>query len=178
MEQRPRHQEQQNWHGPTTTQTPYKQERLALVLPPAREAATGFRTNLGSTSDNVRNAVKFEFSTSISAFGIFGGDLETGAPGSPAGLLFISFTDGSTETIEYLPDSTLFPDATFSGTGNNTSETYGNETGRFIGIADDSRLIDEVIFVVGDDNQDDDGDSEQLSFIAPITFTDVNLDGT
>ncbi len=114
----------------------------------------------------------------VSAFGIFGGDLETGGPnGSPSGLLFVEFTNGTSETINYSPDSTLFPDATFSGTGNNTSETYGNETGRFIGIADDTRLIQRITIVVGDDDDSDDGDGEQLSFIAPITFTEVSGGG-
>lgn len=137
----------------------------------------GIRTDGGLRSDDVRNAVKFTLTNPVSAFGVFGGDLETGAPGSPLGLLFVSFTDGSSEIIDYTPDSTLFSDASFSNTGNNLSETYGNETGRFIGISDDTRLINEVIFVVGDDDQNDDGDSEQLSFIAPMTFTDVNANG-
>lgn len=137
----------------------------------------GIRTNGGSTTDGVRNAVKFTFSNPISAFGIFGGDLETGALNSPEGLLHISFTDSSTETIFYSPDSTLFSDASYSSTGNNLSETYGNETGRFVGVSDDTRLISSVIFVVGDDDQNDDGDSEQLSFIAPMTFTEVSASG-
>jgi hypothetical protein len=137
----------------------------------------GIRTNGGSGTDDIRNAVKFSLTTPVSAFGIFGGDLETGGPGSPLGVLFVTFTDSSTETINYSPDSTLFSDASFTASGNNTSETYGNETGRFVGISDDTRLISEVIFVVGDDDENDDGDFEQLSFIAPMTFTDVDANG-
>lgn len=141
----------------------------------ASGAGTGYgvRTD-GSSADGVRNGVRFDFTNAISAFGIFGGDLETGGPnGSPEGFLYLHFTDGSDEFINYVPDLSLLPDASFSGTGNNLSETYGNETGRFIGISDDARLIDYAIFVVGDDDDNDDGDSEHLSFIAPITFTEV-----
>ncbi len=138
----------------------------------------GIRTNAGSGSDGIRNAVQFSLTTPVSAFGIFGGDLETGGPnGSPLGFLYVTFTDGSTETIIYEPDATILGDASFSGTGNNQSETYGNETGRFVGIADDTRLISSVVFVVGDDDDGDDGDSEQLSFIAPMTFTEVTGGG-
>lgn len=137
----------------------------------------GIFTSGGSGSDGIRNAVRFTFSNPVSAFGIFGGDLETGASGSPIGFLAVTFTDNSTETIDYTPDSSLFPDATFSSTGNNTSESYGNETTRFVGISDNTRLISSVVFVVGDDDLNDDGDNEQLSFIAPITFTNVTAEG-
>ncbi len=137
-------------------------------------------TSQGALSDGIRNAVTFDL-TSLAgggaySFGIFGGDLESGGPGgSPTGFLHVEFADGSTAVIDYLPDSTLFPDAAFTGS-NNTSETYGNETGRFIGIADDQRRIVRVTFVVGDDDVGDNGDSEQLSFIAPIVF--MHFDGT
>lgn len=137
----------------------------------------GINTNSGAGTDGIRNAIRFELSTPVSSFGIFGGDLETGASGSPLGFLYVSFTDGSSEIIDYTPDSSLFPDTVFSGTGNNDSETYGNETARFVGISDDSRFINEVVFVVGDDDLNDDGDTEQLSFIAPMTFTEVTIDG-
>ncbi len=137
----------------------------------------GIRTK-GSSGADFRSAVRFDFSTPVSAFGVFGGDLETGGPGSsPEGFLHVHFTNGETERISYTPDPTLFPDASFSPSGNNQSETYGNETGRFIGISDDARLIDYAVFVVGDDDQNGTGNDEQLSFIAPMTFTDVK-DGT
>lgn len=123
----------------------------------------------------IRNAVTFTLSSPVSAFGVFGGDLETGGPNaSPQGFLCVEFTNGDTERVFYTLDSTLFADASFSGTGNNLSETYGNETGRFIGIADDIRLIDSVTFVVGDDDDGDDGDTERLSLIAPIVLTEVS----
>lgn len=137
----------------------------------------GVFTSGGSGSDGIRNAVRFTFSNPVSAFGVFGGDLETGGPGSPLGFLFVTFTNNTTETINYAPDSSLFPNATFSGTGNNTSETYGNETTRFVGISDNTRLISSVVFVVGDDDLNDNGDNEQLSFIAPMTFTRVTATG-
>lgn len=130
-------------------------------------------TTGGSSSDNIRNAVTFNFATAVSAFGIFGGDLETGGPnGSPLGFLNVAFSNGDVERINYTPDPALIPGATFSG-NNNTSQTYGNETGRFVGISDDTRLISSVTFVVGDDDIADDGDNEQLSFIAPVTFSRV-----
>lgn len=135
-------------------------------------------TDNGATSDGIRNGVLFDLSGfnggGVYSFGIFGGDLETGAPGSPFGFLLITFTDNSTEIINYNPDATLFPDAAWS-TGNNISETYGNETSRFIGISNDTKLIKSALFVVGDDDLNDDGDSEQLSFIGSgITFLDAS----
>ncbi len=133
----------------------------------------GIRTH-GNSGADTRNAVRFDFSDPISSFGIFGGDLETGGPGtSPEGFLYIHFNNGDTERINYTPDPSLIPDASFSSSGNNSSETYGNETGRFIGIADDTRLIDFAVFVVGDDDVDGTGNDEQLSFIAPISFIEV-----
>lgn len=137
-------------------------------------------TSQGGTSDGIRNAVTFNLSSfaggGVYAFGIFGGDLETGGPGgSPSGFLFVQFANGDTETIKYDPDASLFPDAAFTGT-NNAGETYGNETSRFVGISDDTRLITAVTFVVGDDDDGDNGDSEQLSFIAPMVF--MSFDGT
>ena len=141
----------------------------------ASGAGSGYSiaTQNGGT-DGRRNAVKFNFSNfdggGIFAFGIFGGDLETGGPGgSPVGLLYINFADGTDETINYTPDSTLTGGAVFSN-GNNTSRAYGNETGRFIGISNNAKRITSALFVVGDDDVADDGDTEQLSFIAPMTF--------
>lgn len=56
----------------------------------------GVYTSGGSGSDGIPNAVRFTFSNPVSAFGIFGGDLETGASGSPLGFLAVTFTDNST----------------------------------------------------------------------------------
>lgn len=130
----------------------------------------------GGLNNGLRNAVNFDLSNfeggGVYSFGIFGGDLETGAPGAPLGFLRVTFVDDSTEIIPYLPDSTLFPNATWDG-NNNISETYGNETTRFIGIVSDTLRIKSALFVVGDDDLNGDGTDEQLSFIAGgITFLD------
>jgi MYXO-CTERM domain-containing protein len=145
----------------------------------AKGANSGYYlgTTVGSSSDGVRNGVSFDLSAfsggGVYSFGVFGGDLETGAPGSPSGFLLLTFTDNTTETILYAPDPTLFPAAVWSATGNNLSQTYGNDTTRFIGIVSDSKLIKSALFVVGDDDLNDDGDSELLSFIAGgVTFLD------
>ena len=135
----------------------------------------------------------------VYSFGLFGGDLETGDaalpgypvapavatvtgknPGDPhggaTGFLYVEYSDATTETILYSPDPSVFPDAAFSATSGNqstTSSSYGNETTRFIGVATDgSKLITAVVFVVGDDDTDDDGGTEQLSFVAPMVFLD------
>ncbi len=137
-------------------------------------------TDNGAAGDGIRNGVKFDLTGfaggGVYAFGIFGGDLETGAPGSPAGFLRLTFADNSVETITYAPDATLFGDAVWSPTtGNNTSETYGNETSRFIGIISDDKRITSALFVVGDDDTNDSGDSEHLSFIGGgVTFLDAS----
>lgn len=134
---------------------------------------------IGTTAgvnNGLRNAVLFDLSNfdggGVYSFGIFGGDLETGAPGAPLGFLMVTYVDDSTEIIPYLPDPTLFPDANWDG-NNNISETYGNETTRFIGIVSDDLRIKSALFVVGDDDLNGNGSDEQLSFIAGgITFLD------
>ncbi len=146
----------------------------------AKSAGSGYYlgTSGGSSSDGIRNGVNFDLSGfsggGVYSFGVFGGDLETGAPGSPSGFLLLTFTDSSTETIIYSPDSFIFGDANWTAaTGNNISQTYGNETTRFVGFVSDAKLIKSALFVVGDDDKNDNGDSEQLSFIAGgITFLD------
>jgi hypothetical protein len=137
-------------------------------------------TEGGATSDDVRNGVSFDLSSfagrGVYSFGIFGGDLETGGPGSPFGFLRVTFLDDSYEDIIYAPDPTLFVDTVYTG-NNNISETFGNETSRFIGISSADKRIKSALFVVGDDDKNDNGDSEQLSFIGSgITF--LNADGT
>jgi MYXO-CTERM domain-containing protein len=145
----------------------------------AKGANSGYYlgTTGGSSSDGIRNGVNFDLSAfsggGVYSFGVFGGDLETGAPGSPSGFLLLTFTDNTTETIIYAPDATLFPNAVWDVNNNNTSQTYGNETTRFIGLVSDSKLIKSALFVVGDDDKNDNGDFEQLSFIAGgVTFLD------
>lgn len=147
----------------------------------AKGANSGYYlgTTGGSSSDGVRNGVTFDLSAfsggGVYSFGVFGGDLETGAPGSPSGFLLLTFTDNTTEKIIYAPDATLFPNAVWDVNNNNTSQTYGNETTRFIGLVSDSKLIKSALFVVGDDDKNDNGDSEQLSFIAGgVTFLDAS----
>jgi hypothetical protein len=146
-------------------------------------------TSGGSTSDNVRNAVKFDFTNfsggGIYSFGIFAGDLETGNNLNTAGaltgsigvrgFLYLTFTDPliPAQRVDYTPTASLAAAATFTG-NNHTNDGYGNNTGRFIGFSSDDKKIATAVFVVGDDDKvavgEGNGDNEQLSFIAPITF--------
>ncbi len=146
-------------------------------------------TSGGNGSDNIRNAVKFDFTNfsggGIYSFGIFGGDLETGdnlttagsLPGSIGvrGFLYLTFTDPMipAQRVDYTPTASLAAAATFTG-NNHTNDGYGNNTGRFIGFSSDDKKIASAVFVVGDDDKvavgEGNGDNEQLSFIAPITF--------
>jgi len=148
-------------------------------------------TTGGATADGIRNAINFNFSNffggGLYSFGIFGGDLETGnnfsTAGSAAGtvgvrgFLLLTFSDTTTQRIDYTPTLSLAQHAIFSG-NNHTNAGYGNETGRFIGLSSSEKMITNALFVVGDDDLvasgEGDGDSEQLSFIAPITFLEAN----
>ncbi|MDB6069620.1 MAG: hypothetical protein JWL81_791 [Verrucomicrobiales bacterium] len=148
-------------------------------------------TESGSTSDKIRNAVQFDLSGfaggGLYSFGIFGGDLETGdninATGAVTGsvgvrgFLLLTFEDSTTQRIDYAPTAALAAAATFTG-NNHTNAGYGNETGRFIGLASDDKRITSAVFVVGDDDKiaasEGNGDSEQLGFIAPVTFLESN----
>lgn len=148
-------------------------------------------TQGGSTSDKIRNAVRFDLSGfaggGLYSFGIFGGDLETGdnadvlgsTTGSVGvrGFLLLTFEDATTQRIDYTPTPSLAAAATFTG-NNHTNTGYGNETSRFIGLASNDKRITSAIFVVGDDDKvastEGNGDSEQLSFIAPVTFLESN----
>jgi hypothetical protein len=132
-------------------------------------------TSGGGGGDGVRNAVSFDLSGfdggGVYAFGLFGGDLETSTAGV-LGFLRVLYADATFEDIFYAPDQSLADDAVFDE-NNNTSETYGNETSRFIGVSSDDKRIVAAIFVVGDDDLHGTGDDEQLSFIAPMTFLDA-----
>ncbi len=148
-------------------------------------------TTGGATADGIRNAISFNFSNfdggGLYSFGIFGGDLETGdnssTVGSMAGtvgvrgFLLLTFSDATTQRIDYTPTISLAENATFTG-NNHSNAGYGNLTGRFIGLSSSEKKITNALFVVGDDDivasGEGDGDSEQLSFIAPITFLEAN----
>jgi len=148
-------------------------------------------TTGGATADGIRNAINFDFSNfaggGLYSFGIFGGDLETGdnfsTAGSVAGsvgvrgFLLLTFLDNTSQRIDYTPTLSLANNATFTG-NNHTTAGYGNLTGRFIGLSSSNQIIKNAIFVVGDDDRvaagEGDGDSEQLSFIAPIAFLAAN----
>jgi hypothetical protein len=146
----------------------------------ARGTGSGYYlgTEGGAQTDGIRNGVTFDLTGfsggGVYSFGVFGGDLETGAPGSVSGFLRLTFTDDTTETIIYTPDPTVAAAASWTG-ANNTTPTYGNETTRFIGLVSDSKLIKSALFVVGDDDLNETGDSEQMSFIAGgVTFLDAS----
>lgn len=148
-------------------------------------------TSGGATQDGIRNAVSFDLrgfaGGGLYSFGIFGGDLETGdnstTVGSTAGtvgvrgFLLLTFSNGATQRIDYTPTVSLATNATFAGNDHNNAG-YGNQTGRFIGLSSSDRIITNALFVVGDDDRvavgEGDGDSEQLSFIAPIAFLESN----
>lgn len=130
----------------------------------------------GSSSDNVRNAINIDLSGfaggGVYSYGMFVGDVETGGPGSVLAFLRLTFLDDSFYDITLTPDATLFPNALWSG-NNNVSETYGNETTRFIGFVSDTMMVKSALLVVGDDDLNENGDSEQVSIIAQgITFLD------
>ena len=114
--------------------------------------------NSGSTTS--RNAVLFDFSEPVTAFGAWFGDLETSSDGTSA---IVRLLDASGNRIG---DDIVVPSTTDpSQCGAASFRGCGNRTTRWIGFVDDASQVKQMLVVVGDDAAGETGHREHLSFI-------------
>ena len=114
--------------------------------------------NSGSTTS--RNAVLFNFSEPVTAFGAWFGDLETNPNGTSA---VVGLLDASGNRIG--DDIVVLPTTDPSQCGAASFRGCGNRTTRWIGFVDDASQVKQMLVVVGDDAAGENGDREHLSFI-------------
>jgi len=114
-----------------------------------------------------RNAVLFQFSEPVAAFGAWFGDVETRTDGggTPARVQLFDDTNSLIED-QVIPTSTA--DQSECGAPVNDGFTgCGNETTRWIGFIDTDVSVSAMLVIVGDDDTtgDDQGFGESISFI-------------
>ncbi len=114
--------------------------------------------NSGGTTS--RNAVLFEFSEPVTAFGAWFGDLETNPNGTSA-IVRLLDADGNRIGDDIVVPPTVDP----SQCGAATFRGCGNRTTRWIGFVDDTTQVKQMLVVVGDDAPGDSGNREHISFI-------------
>ena len=115
--------------------------------------------NAGSTTS--RNAVLFEFSQPVAAFGAWFGDVETRPNGGTPAILRLLDENGNRIGEDIIINTTT-PDQTQCG-GSFTG--CGNSTTRWIGFVDPNVRVKKMLVIVGDDDLGGTGNSEHLSFI-------------
>ena len=140
-------------------------------------AAQPYYWNQSGGSTTSRNGVLFEFSSPVSAFGAWFGDLETRADGgTPAILRLLDVNDvqiGQDQIIE--PDPSFFASEADCGGSNSTDITgCGNSTTRWIGFVDPLARVSKMVVIVGDDDLGEDGNTERLSFIGATVASATN----
>lgn len=137
--------------------------------------------NTGSTTS--RNAVLFEFSEPVTAFGAWFADVETRTDGNgtPA-ILRLLDESGNRIGNDIIIDASVTdqsqcgsPSATFP-TSDDNFRGCGNRTTRWIGFADPDAQVKQMLVVVGDDDFGDQGDREHLSFIGATLLQPVASD--
>ncbi|MEO1400354.1 MAG: DUF11 domain-containing protein [Cyanobacteria bacterium J06635_1] len=115
--------------------------------------------NSGSTTS--RNAILFDFSEPVTAFGAWFGDLETRLDGTPAIVRLLDTNGNRIGDDIVVPPTTADP----SQCGTSTFRGCGNRTTRWIGFVDDTTQVKQMLVVVGDDGLGETGDREHVSFI-------------
>ncbi len=127
-----------------------------------------------SSTDNSRFAVRFTFDSPVKSFGAWFGDLETRIEdGTPAVLRLLDASGnriGNDIAIapNQISDGNSTQTVDQSQCGNSGTETgCGNESTRWVGFIDNNAIprVKQVLVIVGDDDFNDNGDTEILSFI-------------
>ncbi len=127
-----------------------------------------------SSTDNNRFAVRFTFDSPVKSFGAWFGDLETRTEdGTPAVLRLLDASGNRigndiSITPNQISDGNSTQTVDQSQCGNSGTETgCGNESTRWVGFIDNNAAprVKQVLVIVGDDDFNDNGDTEILSFI-------------
>ncbi len=138
---------------------------IPALYDPTAQPRFWSQTGGDSTS---RNAILFEFSSPVGAFGAWFGDLETRTDGGVPAILRLIDSDGNPigedQIIE--PDPSFFTTQSDCGGLSSSDITgCGNSTTRWVGFVDPLARVSKMVVVVGDDDAGDDGYSERVSFI-------------
>lgn len=127
-----------------------------------------------SSTDNSRFAVRFTFDSPVKSFGAWFGDLETRTEdGTPAVLRLLDASGNRigndiSITPNQISDGNNTQTVDQSQCGNSGNDTgCGNQSTRWVGFIDDNATprVKQVLVIVGDDDFNDNGDTEILSFI-------------
>ena len=114
-----------------------------------------------------RNAILFQFSEPIAAFGAWFGDVETRTDGSGTAAQ-VQLFDQNDNIIDDQVIPTSTSDQSLCGSPVNDSYAgCGNETTRWVGFIDENVRVSAMLVIVGDDDSAGDtlGHGESLSFI-------------
>lgn len=149
--------------------------RPASLYDSSNQPAFWNQTNIPpSSTDNNRFAVRFTFDSPVKSFGAWFGDLETRTEdGTPAVLRLLDASGnriGSDISIapNQISDGNSTQQVDQSQCGNSGNDTgCGNESTRWVGFIDNNAIprVKQVLVIVGDDDLNDNGDTEILSFI-------------
>ena len=126
--------------------------------------------NIGAATS--RNAVLFEFSEPVTAFGAWFADMETRTDGNGTPAILRLLDEAGNRIGEDIIISASTPDQSQCGVpsaafpnSDNTFRGCGNRTTRWIGFVDPDSQVKQMLVVVGDDDFGEIGDREHLSFI-------------
>jgi uncharacterized repeat protein (TIGR01451 family) len=135
-----------------------------------------FWNQTSAETNSKRAAVKFTFAQPVKSFGAWFGDLETRTVGATPAILRLLDASGNRigsdiviqPTDVYENSTTATPvDQSLCGSAPGTDKGCGNNATRWIGFVDSSTAarVKQVLVIVGDDDQGDNGDTERISFI-------------
>jgi LPXTG-motif cell wall-anchored protein len=160
----------------------YDKNTLQDLAPiPARFKDQHFINEQKAGGRTSRNAILFNFSEPLQAFGVFLGDVETRTDGfgTPA-VIRLFDASGAFLSEEQLqpnhPNTSGDLDQSGCSTPNSGSAWVnitgcGHNTTRYVGFISPLNLISKMLIIVGDDDNyggtSDDGNTEHLSFIGP-----------
>ena len=160
----------------------YDKNTLQDLAPiPARFKDQHFINEQKAGGRTSRNAILFNFSEPLQAFGVFLGDVETRTDGfgTPA-VIRLFDAAGAFLSEEQLqpnhPNTSGNLDQSSCSTPNSGSAWVnitgcGHNTTRYVGFISPLNLISKMLIIVGDDDNyggtSDDGNTEHLSFIGP-----------
>lgn len=128
-------------------------------------------------SGNQLDAVLFEFSEPVSAFGAWFGDLETRTPLDGSALAVVKLFDGDGNIVAaspIQPDESSIDDTVCGGSAQDSDGLgCGNQSTRFVGFAQAASTVSSMLVIVGDDDSctqtsSCDGITEYLSWMGPV----------
>lgn len=173
-----------NCAGQTSTSAAQLDNNIALQDTAPRPASLYntanqplFWNQTGAGTNSKRAAIKFTFAQPVKSFGAWFGDLETRTIGATPAILRLLDASGNrigsdiviqpTDIYENSTTSTPVDQNSCGSIAPGIDRGCGNRATRWIGFVDSSATarVKQVLVIVGDDDQGDNGDTERISFI-------------